>query len=122
MRSGVYAIVLIFDNRKYVGSSKTIEDRWKKHFRELRKGGHDNPKLQAAFNEYGEAAFITQVLCECKPEREILFEREQYYLDTLRTTEKAYGFNIRKRAKPNPLEYVGPSSVAIKDWHPKVHR
>lgn len=46
----------------YVGSSRNIEDRWRRHKGELRLGKHHSFKLQAAWNKHGEEAFEFTVL------------------------------------------------------------
>jgi len=80
MTCGIYAIRNTVTSRRYVGSSKDIELRWKQHLRKLRGGKHANPILQNAWNKYGEQAFEWLVLEEC-PEAE-LCAREQVYLDS----------------------------------------
>jgi group I intron endonuclease len=62
----------------YQGSSKNIENRWKEHQRELRKGRHHNPRVQRAYDKYGWTD--AGVLAEC--EEHTLLAWEQAYLDT----------------------------------------
>ena len=68
--------------KTYVGSSLDIADRWKGHVRGLRRGEHHARPLQAAFNKYGPAAFVMDVLELCEAGQ--LHAREQHYIDTLR--------------------------------------
>jgi len=77
--SGIYQIKRIRSKRVYIGSSQNISKRWSEHKYKLRKGIHQNPKLQNAWNKYGEAKFRFTVLEECSLDK--LFEREQYYFD-----------------------------------------
>lgn len=62
----------------------------------LRTDAHRNHPLQADFNQYGEAAFVFEVLEECAPR--LLDEREHYWIAELRCIEG--GYNI----KPSPNE------------------
>ena len=50
--------------RVYIGSSDDILRRWKSHLSQLRDGRHHNYRLQAAWNEHGEAAFAFTVVEE----------------------------------------------------------
>jgi hypothetical protein len=59
---GVYRIV--GPDRVYIGSSDDIPRRWKSHLSQLRGRCHHNYRLQAAWNEYGEAACAFTVVEE----------------------------------------------------------
>lgn len=56
--SGVY----IINNKFYIGSSKNLNLRWKKHRGELRSDNHGNVRLQKAWFSYGEDAFKFEAL------------------------------------------------------------
>jgi hypothetical protein len=62
LRMGVYKIA--GPGRVYIGSSDDIPRRWKSHLSQLRGGRHHNYRLQAAWNEHGEAAFAFAVVEE----------------------------------------------------------
>jgi group I intron endonuclease len=79
---GIYKIVRSGSDACYIGSSQNIRARWSQHQRSLRLGVHASAKLQNAWNKYGEAAFQFTVIEVCSTE--ILLQREQYYLDTLK--------------------------------------
>jgi len=89
---GVYQIRNIVNNKVYVGSSNNIHKRWKCHVYYLRKGIHENSKLQNAWNKYSEANFIFEFLdtgiCE-----DLLIEKEQYYLDIIKPHIVGYNIN-----------------------------
>jgi group I intron endonuclease len=74
---GIYAIKR--DERAYIGHSSNITKRWSNHKSDLRRGVHDNPHLQNAWDKYGEEEFEFVVLEEC--EVELLHIREQHHLD-----------------------------------------
>lgn len=93
--SGIYKITCTVTGKFYIGSSIDLQGRQSDHFGELRRGIHINPKLQNAFNKYGEDAFIYEVLeLVLIP---FLIEREQYYLDKLKPFGNK-GFNINLNA------------------------
>ena len=81
MKTGVYQIKNSTNGRRYIGSAASnIEQRWREHRSLLNRGMH-NLKLQNAWNKYGEACFIFEVLEEC--EASLCVEREQHYLNML---------------------------------------
>jgi group I intron endonuclease len=90
--SGIYAVVNMNDGKQYVGSAVNIRRRWRKHGRHLERGVHHNEHLQRAWNRDGGGAFQWSVL-ELVPDRSLLVEREQAYLDRNR-----HGYNLCDRA------------------------
>jgi len=63
----------------YVGSSQDVEERWKRHRKELVGGYHFNRHLQSAWNRYGEEAFNFGILEETEASQ--VLRREQFWLD-----------------------------------------
>ena len=84
---GIYSITNLVNGRKYYGSSVNIDGRNRQHWSDLRNGRHKNPHLQAAWNKYGEAAFVFTVVEELTVEQ--LAAAEQRYLD-----QNTGGYNI----------------------------
>jgi group I intron endonuclease len=80
MTAGIYKIENIVDGKFYIGSSKDIEHRWIDHKSTLRKNLH-NRRLNNAWFKYGSDNFKMTIIEQCEPIKEILLEREQYYLD-----------------------------------------
>lgn len=74
---GIYRILNKTNNKSYIGSSKNIEGRWKKHKKLLRLGIHWNKHLQNAWNKDKEENFDFLVIEETSN----LLEREQYYIN-----------------------------------------
>lgn len=81
MASGIYQIENQRNGKRYIGSAVNIRHRWAQHLNDLHRGEHHNRHLQRAFNKYGEATFVFEVLEETRLEN--LIEREQHYFDTL---------------------------------------
>ncbi len=94
VKSGVYKITNKVDGKFYIGSSSDTDDRWVCHKRDLRSGQHINPKLQHAWNFHGEDAFVFTVVEVVKPKPQLLFERENHYLSTLKPYIREVGYNI----------------------------
>jgi len=92
-RSGIYKITCKVNNKIYIGSAVNLKIRWKRHQNELKNNCHVNLILQNAFNKYGLENFNFEII-EIVDDTSKLFEREQYYLDTLKPFGK-YGFNIK---------------------------
>jgi len=90
---GIYKITNKINGKIYVGSSKSIESRWKQHIYELNKGTHHSNKLQRAWNKYSEEDFKFEVIQIVNNESE-LFKYEQEWIDKTKCYEGKYGYNI----------------------------
>jgi len=89
--SGVYQVVNIINNDKYIGSAVNLRQRWKLHKSCLRRNTHHSIHLQRAFNKYGEKYFVFEILILC--DREKLLDVEQSFLDN-----NCPSYNICKKA------------------------
>lgn len=94
--SGVYKITCLANGKVYVGSSSNLRQRWNEHRSHLTRKIHKNAHLQNAWDKYGEQSFSFEVI-ETVPLLTLL-EREQYWLDNLKSFDKAIGFNIAVNA------------------------
>lgn len=81
--SGIYSITNLKNSRQYVGSAVNLRKRKNIHLSQLRNGKHRNPKLQAAFDKYGEEAFRFDVL-EVVENKSDLIPAEQRHMDLLK--------------------------------------
>jgi len=99
MKSGVYMIKNIVNNKQYIGSSKNINERWVKHKFTLNNKKHCNKHLNSAWNKYGEDNFIFSVIEYVELDK--LIEREQYYIDYYDACNKNVGYNIAPKAGTN---------------------
>jgi group I intron endonuclease len=82
LKSGVYQIRNVINNKRYVGSSIDVEERWAKHKWLLKKGRHSNIHLQRAWNKDGESSFEFSAIEFVNKEE--LITKEQYYTDLWR--------------------------------------
>jgi hypothetical protein len=81
--SGVYMVLNVVTNERYVGStSAPFSRRWTEHRSLLHRNRHGNKPLQAAYDTYGLAVFRFVILEPCSAEARI--EREQYWMDLFR--------------------------------------
>ena len=93
-KTGIYKIKNLINNKVYIGSSVDIDKRWKLHKDSLIQNKHHSILLQRSFNKHGKDNFIYDIIEEC--EKEILIEREQYWIDTLDSYNN--GYNILPKA------------------------
>lgn len=79
--AGIYMIINILNNHKYIGSTNNFKRRLTRHRAELRKDRHHSLYLQRAYNKYGEDKFLVYILEKCSPIKDTLIFLEQKYLD-----------------------------------------
>lgn len=77
--SVIYRITNMSNGYYYIGSAESFERRRWQHKYDLKRGQHKNPRLQAAWNKYGEEMFVFEVI-ETVPEGATAFEVENKYL------------------------------------------
>lgn len=96
---GLYKILCEANGMTYIGSSINVERRLRLHVNALRRGDHDNPRLQHAWNKHGAAAFTffpwIGVL-----QREDVGRMEQEALDVLFAAGDCFNMN-RSVDQPN---------------------
>lgn len=90
---GIYSIENIINHKKYIGQSVNVEHRWYCHRSDLKNKKHDNDYLQKSWNKYGEENFQFRVLEQCH--RDMLNEKERYYIDLYNTMNRDYGYNLK---------------------------
>ena len=91
--TGIYIIKNVLTDKVYVGSSLNIYKRWKDHKFYLKNKKHHSILLQRAWDLDGEEKFIFEIL-EIVEDRNILLQREQYYLDVYKSYVPENGYNL----------------------------
>lgn len=86
---GIYIITNVINGKRYVGSSKDLGCRLRRHFWDLSRNEHSCQYLQNSYNKYGENAFCYGILEFCQLEEQ--WGKEQYYIDLIHPE-----FNIQK--------------------------
>jgi DNA-binding Xre family transcriptional regulator len=122
--AGVYAIINSATGERYIGSANMLGQRWGDHLQDLRKGKVP-AKLQAAWDEFGEAAFTFEVL-EAVADCSALAKREQAWINHLQPTYNGVLRAVRtdhKRLASSqpPTEYVRERPLPhLKAW--RMHK
>jgi group I intron endonuclease len=98
VKTGIYKILCTANNKFYIGSSIDIYKRFVDHKYKLKRRLHSNTHLQRAWDKYGNEKFTLSILEECS--REMLIEREQYWIDRLTPHIDSIGFNLIQYACP----------------------
>lgn len=107
MPSGIYKIINTTNNKFYVGSAVNLQRRRARHFSELRSKKHSNKHLQAAWNKYGEAAFIFVVVEHVADIATILAVENKWLKDHV---GKPYCYNLGVDATAPTLGWGGEKS------------
>lgn len=92
MNSGIYQIRNLIDDKVYVGSAKDFNIRKLRHFNALVNGKHHSIKLQRAVEKHGIENFVFEHIESVPYQKDIIVNREQYWIDTLNS--KKVGYNI----------------------------
>ena len=95
MTMGIYTITNIINNKKYVGLSFNIEERWQQHIKYAFKESNDryhNNRIYNALRKYGIDNFKFEIIEECKKEK--LKEREIYWIDYYDAYNNGYNLTI----------------------------
>jgi group I intron endonuclease len=91
MPGGVYCIENLSNNKKYIGKSVNINNRWRHHKARLNRNKHANSKLQRAWNKYSKSNFIFYILELC--DYEILNNKETYYINKFDILTNGYNLS-----------------------------
>ena len=107
MARGIYKIINVVNNKFYVGSAVNLKRRKARHFSELRNGKHSNGKLQAAWQKYGEKAFVFVVVEDLSENADLLAAENVWLKEHV---GKEYCYNIGVDATAPTLGWSGEKS------------
>jgi len=114
----IYCIKNILTEKVYIGSAIDYKSRWRNHKNQLKNNFHHNIKLQNSWNLYGDNFFVFEIL-EYVEDKNILIEREQYYLNTILFASEnddrfdKLGYNILREAG-NSMGYKHSAETILK--------
>lgn len=94
-RSGIYKITNMLDGKIYIGQSKDIEERWRRH-KSCARNEDKKTRLYQAMRKDGLENFSFEIVELCPIEQ--LNEREWYYICKFKTLEEKYGYNMSTKA------------------------
>jgi group I intron endonuclease len=97
--SGIYRILNTINGKSYVGSAIDSDSRWYFHRYELKKSIHHSDHLQKAVNKYGIENFEFNVIETIEnPTKELLEDRENYWIQFYDSANPEKGYNICPKA------------------------
>jgi len=82
IKSVVYKITNVINEKKYIGSTVNYKARKQEHFRDLFLNKHHSIALQRAYNIYGKDNFIFEIIEKVKDKNDLI-SKEQFYIDSL---------------------------------------
>ena len=106
MKAGIYKITV--GSTFYYGQSQDVRARLTQHRYHLKRGDHDNARLQRAHDKYGEPTGEVVLYCETNE----LNRYEQWFLDTYHGMEKCA--NMARSAESGMRGYVHSEETRTK--------
>lgn len=101
MKSGIYSITNIVNNKKYIGQSININSRISAHKTHLKNNKHSNEYLQNQYNKYGIQNFLFEVVEYVDIDK--LDEREVYWIEKFSTMDRSKGYNLESGGNTNKI-------------------
>mgnify|MGYP002413736105 CR=1 FL=1 len=93
-KSGIYVIINLLNDKKYIGKAKCLYRRIKDHITRLNtKDENENCHLINSWHKYGKNNFKYEVLEYC--DLEVISEKELFWIETLDTLNREKGYNLR---------------------------
>ncbi len=116
MTSGIYQILNRINGKMYIGASKNIEERFKKHKCELKHDKHVNIILSRSVKKYGLENFDFNIIFVC--DASLIFKYEEKFIDLFipeYNIASGNGDNISRH--PLRLEIRQKISETVINWY-----
>lgn len=97
MNIGIYKIICKETGKVYVGQSRQLDQRFRNHMSDLKRGKHGNLYMKRAYEKYGKDAFEFVIIEHCEVEK--LEERERFWINFYDSCNEEKGFNLLKDPK-----------------------
>ena len=122
VRNVIYKITTKTNGKIYIGYASFYGKRISTHLYWLRRNNHDNRHMQSAFNKYGEADFVFEIV-EIVDLKENLLKSEQKWIDDSNCLDRKIGYNMCVNAESRIGQTMPESAKqAIGDfWRGKTH-
>lgn len=107
--TGIYKITDLTNGKVYVGSSICIEKRFSLHKSALRRNIGDCVLLQEVYNSHPNMDDFRFEVIEIFPDdidRGLLFDREDYWMNVLKSRDPSFGYNLSKARQSG--EHMAP--------------
>lgn len=92
IKTGIYRIRNIVNNKVYIGSAVDIKKRWRDHKWYLKENKHHNSHLQSSYNKYGLENFEFTIELECGL-NDLLIE-ERGIIRKYNADDNQFGYNV----------------------------
>lgn len=99
---GIYSITNTINNKKYIGKSISVKERFNSHLKKLEYNKHHSFHLQRSYNKYGKDVFKFEILATC-PE-EYLAKLECKFIKIFKSDTRKNGYNIINRFNSTSLK------------------
>jgi group I intron endonuclease len=96
--NGIYALICLKDQTRYIGGTGRLDLREEEHWRLLSAKKHYNPRLQKDYDLFGASSFAFVVI-EWVSDPTMLDERERYHIVNAIHSGKAYNRSVAVRNK-----------------------
>lgn len=120
----VYAVINVFNDKHYIGSTNNFKQRRKEHISFLNRKLHNSKSLQKDWDKAGRHAFQFKILEFVKDEKEI-FNREQAWIDSIKpsyNTCPLAGKSKGKKMSFEAREKIRKANLGLKhpEWRNEI--
>ena len=115
MKSGIYSITCLINNKKYIGYATNLQKRKGNHFDDLRDNKHRNNHLQNAYNLYKKENFLFEIVEYCRVADLCILEH--YWAHFYDVWDRDKGYNIDKTNPDGKAKRSEETCKKIGDAH-----